>query len=268
MKKSLFALTSVLLAGSSAFAMDVTNPFYIPVKGDFLSETSAVYTNLQHGYREKATFAETVSYGITNKLSVNGTLADDWSFDNWQNNGRKRLSGHDKYDNPAWGVGLKYNLVDCCKSNWKTQVGANYDQGGMNHHTKGLSAFIKAGYQLDKVLPYATVEVKKPVGKYEGGPVWRGRVAAYAPLAEKVRLDAGVSYEWDSDTDGRHGRVVANRGHDSYWTADAALNYVFSDCMSAGLTGSYILQSRVNNGPKGKTNVDGYTVGVNFKVAF
>ena len=263
MKKTLFAFAAVLMAGSSAFAMDVTNPFYVPMKGDFLSETSTVYTNLQHGLLEQAVATETLSYGVTRNLAIGATLADTWVFD------RGDMTGHEKYDNPAWGVGFKYNWLDCCKTKWKVQVGADYKQGGVNPHDKAFLAFAKAGYELDKVLPYASIAVNKPAGKYEGGPIWQGRVAAYAPLAKKVNLDVGLDYEWNSDTDGSHGRPVpATRGHNRYLFADATLSYVFSDCMAVGLTGEYVLHSHVKDGPKGKENVDGYNVGVNLKVAF
>ena len=47
MKKSLFVLGLTLMTGTSAFAMDVSNPFYIPMKGDFLSETAIIYKNLE-----------------------------------------------------------------------------------------------------------------------------------------------------------------------------------------------------------------------------
>ena len=46
MKKTLFAVA--LLASSSAFAMDVSNPFYVQMKGDVLSETAISYENFEH----------------------------------------------------------------------------------------------------------------------------------------------------------------------------------------------------------------------------
>ena len=126
MKKTLFAVA--LLASSSAFAMDVSNPFYVPMKGDFLSETSAAYLNAEHGKGEAALLAETLSYGVTRNFSVNATAEDMWLFD------IKGVTGHDRYDNPAWGVGMKYNLVDCCKTNWNVQLGADYKQGSDHDH--------------------------------------------------------------------------------------------------------------------------------------
>ena len=248
MKKSLLLLATGLLATTSAMAMDVSNPFYVPMKGDFLSETSADYINGEHGRGEAALLAEVLSYGVTRNFSVNGTLTDTWLFDT------KGITGHDRYDNPAWGVGVKYNVVDCCKTGAKVQVGANYDQGGVDHHEKAFSAYAKAGYQIKSFLPYATVLMVKPVGEYEQGPIWSGRAAVDTQLTKKVNLDTGVTYTWDYST-------KYDSKHDSEWKLDATLNYVFSDCMSVGLRGSYVLDAK-------PYNYDKYTVGANFKVAF
>ena len=210
MKKTLFAVA--LLASSSAFAMDVSNPFYVPMKGDFLSETAYEYVNYEHSDTEYATIAETLSYGITRNFSLNATLGTNWLYDAW---GSPDMHGHDRYDNPFWGVGLKYNLVDCCKTNWKVQLGANYDQGGWDHHDKYISGYAKAGYQMGRFLPYLTVEAEKTVGRYEEGqPVINTRAALNTVLTKKTNLDLGVTYEWNNDT-------VAGT-HESAWVADGA----------------------------------------------
>ena len=247
MKKTLFAVA--LLASSSAFAMDVSNPFYVPMKGDFLSETAISYENFEHGDDENLILSETLSYGITRNFSVNATIADEWLLD------EPGVHGHDRYDNPAWGVGMKYNLVDCCKTNWKVQLGANYDQGGVDHHDKGISGYAKAGYQMNRFLPYLTVTVDKPIGRYESNPAILTRAALNTVLSQKTNLDLGIEYGWDNSTSKVPGK------HVSAWTADAALNYVFSDCMSAGLSGKYLMRTK-------PADIDGYQVGVNFKVAF
>ena len=245
MKKTLFAVA--LLASSSAFAMDVSNPFYVPMKGDFLSDTNAVYNNFEHGDAEFMDLAETLSYGITKNFSVNGTIADTWLFD------EPGVTGHDRYDNPAWGLGFKYNLIDCCKTNWKVQLGANYDQGGVDHHDKEFSGYAKVGYQLGNILPYVTLTGYKPVGQYESDPALDVRVAADVAFNKNVNLDFGATYYWDGARDGWK--------HESDWELDATLYYVFSDCMAVGLKGAYLLDAKPDD-------YDAYSVGVNFKVAF
>ena len=257
MKKTLFAVA--LLASSSAFAMDVSNPFYVPMKGDFLSETSYTYNNWEHSEEEDATIAETLSYGVTKNFALNATVGTNWLYNEWL---QPDPDGHDRYDNPFWDVGMKYNLIDCCKTNWKVQLGANYSQGEWgghplarwdHHHNKYISGYVKAGYQMGRFLPYLTATIEKPIGRYEGQPVIGGRAALNTVLTKKTNLDLGITYEWDNDTDwGKHA---------SAWVADGALNYVFSDCMSTGLTGAYLMRTK-------PWDEDAFKIGVNFKVAF
>ena len=247
MKKTLFAIA--LLASSSAFAMDVSNPFYVPMKGDFLSETAISYENFEHGDTENLLLAETLSYGITRNFSVNATINDKWLLD------ETGVYGHNRYDNPGWGVGMKYNLIDCCKTNWKVQLGADYEQGGIDHHDKEFSGYAKAGYQMERFLPYLTVQVNKPIGKNEAKSSIETRAALNTVLTKRTNLDLGVNYDWDSSTS-----VIPGK-HISSWSLDATLNYVFSDCMSVGLKGDYELRSK-------PTDIDGYQATVNFKVAF
>lgn len=254
MKKSLFVLAAGLMATTSAFAMDVSNPFYVPMKGDFLSETAIAYDNYQHANREVTSLSERVSYGITRNFSAHVSGSDLHLHD------IPGVTGHDRYDNPAWNVGVKYNLVDCCKTNWKVQLGADYDQGGLDHHKKDVSGYVKAGYQVDNYLPYAQVTVDKPVGEYEEGPTWSGRIALNTAFSKKVNLDLGANYSWSYPTNAIRVTTGENK-HASEWAVDAGLNYVFSDCMSVGLTGKYVLDAKPNN-------YDTYTLGANFKVAF
>ena len=263
MKKSLFVLTTALLVSTSGFAADIYHPFYLPTKGGFLSDTSAVYQNLKNGKRENIVLAEGIAYGVTDKFAVTGTVADAWYLDT------KGVTGHDRYDNPAWDVGVKYNLIDCPKSRVKVQVGANYTQGTMtmipfpvlndaltfDHHSKSFSGFVKAGFEVQEgFLPYVTGTVVKPVGKYEEQPTYIGRAGVYKTLATNLAADVGVDYAWSSakDEDDGHGKVLA---------LDGILNYKLSENTSVGLTGSYVLDVKPGD-------CDYYTVGVNFKWAF
>ena len=253
MKKSLFALGIVLLSGTSALAMDVTNPFYIPMKGDFLSETALSYENGNHGNYEALYGLEALSYGITDKLTVSGLISDTWLLD------QPGTTGHDRYDNPNWKVGLKYNLVDCCKTNWKVQLGADFAQGYNEiHNYKELSGYGKIGYVFEKeTMPYVTAGVIKPIGQYENEPIYTARAALYKICGKHIATDIGAIYTWAQHTD----EYDTGSKHTSDWALDAEIDYVFSDCMSVGLGGAYVLDAKPEN-------YDYYTVGVNFKVAF
>ena len=268
MKKSLFVLTAALLASTAGFAKDINHPFYLPTKGGFLSDTNAIYQNIENGGIENMVLSEGIAYGVTDKFAVAGTIADAWYLDNSEIAGR-RVTGHDRYDNPAWSVGVKYNLIDCPKSRVKVQVGADYTQGTstmvpfpvlndaltFDHHAKTFSGFVKAGFEIrEGFLPYVTGTIVKPVGKDEEQPTYMGRAGVYKTLSANWATDVGVDYAWSSatDEDGKHGKVFA---------LDGALNYKLSENISVGLTGSYVLDVKPGN-------YDYYTVGLNFKWAF
>ena len=268
MKKSLFVLTAALLASTSGFAKDIYHPFYMPAKGGFLSDTNAIYQNVENGDMENLVLSEGITYGITDRFAVTGTLADAWYLDNSEINDR-RVTGHKRYDNPAWNVGVKYNLIDCPKSRVKVQVGADYTQGTttlipfpvlndaltFDHHAKALSGFVKAGFEVQEgLLPYVTGTIVKPIGKNEEQPTYIGRAGVYKTLSANLAADAGVDYAWSSatDGDGKHGKVFA---------LDGALNYKITDNTSVGLTASYVLDVKPGD-------YDYYTVGLNFKWAF
>ena len=252
MKKSLFALGVVLLSGTSALAMDVSNPFYIPMQGDFLSETAVVYKNLDHGNLEALYGSETLSYGVTDKLTVLGSIGDTWILD------LPGVTGDNRYDNPDFAVGLKYNLLDCCKTNWKVQLGASYAQGQeADHNDKEFSGYAKVGYVFNDIMPYVTATVVKPIDRVESEPEYSARLALYKTWTKNITTDFGGTYTWGQHTD----EYDTGRKHDSEWELDAGVNYVFSDCMSVGLTGSYVLDAKPEN-------YDAYTIGMNFKVAF
>ena len=260
MKKSLLTLTAALLASTAAFAADVTHPFYQPEKGGFLSDTSAMYQNYANGGDQDALFTETLSYGVTRKLAVTGTLADVWHL-------QGRMKKHDNWANPAWGVGVKYNLIDCAKSDLKVQVGANYTQGTLalnpvfnsgamfNHHEKNFSGFLKVGYQAtESFIPYVEGSVIKPIGKYEQDPYYTARAAGYVTLTDLISVDAGLDYVWGSATN-------APFGHEKVFGADGSVNFKLTDALSLGATAAYVFDLK-------PAERDYYTVGLNLKAAF
>ncbi len=271
MKKSLLTLTAALLASSAVFAADVTHPFYQPEKGGFLSDTSVMYQNFNHGakYDETVTqgllASETLTYGITRKLAVTGTLANIWDL-------QGRVKKHDNIVNPAWSVGVKYNLIDCEKSNLKVQVGADYTQGTLSwnpmlssglffdHQQKEFSGYAKIGYQATEAfIPYVEGSIIKPVGKNEEDPYYTARAAGYATLSDLISVDAGLDYVWGS---AKH----YGSGHAKVFGVDTAVNFKLTDTLSLAVKGAYVFDMKL--GGEDVNDKDYYTVGMNLKVAF
>ena len=267
MKTSLFVLTAALLAGTAASARDVNHPFYLPAQGGFLSDTNVVYQNTEDGDSENLVLSEGITYGVTKNFALTGTISDAYYID------APFTDGQDRWDNPAYEVGFKYNLIDCPKSRVKVQLGADYTQGvlsmlpfgwylndanGYDHHVKALSGFVKAGFEVTEgLLPYVTATAIKPIGKYESDfAVYVGRLGVYKTLGDNLSADVGVDYVWDGSTNARRSH------HYREWDLDLSLNYKLSENTSIGVNGSYMVDAKPFD------HWDYYTVGVNFKWAF
>ena len=261
MKKTLLTLTFGLMASTSVFAADIANPFYQPAKGSFYSDTNVLYQNAANGGTENAYLAETLSYGLTRKLAVTGTIADNYNL-------KGRMKKKDNWANPAWSLGIKYNLIDCTQTKLKVQVGADYTQGArslnatyataalFDHHSKSFSGYAKVGYDADGFVPYLAATIIKPIGKFEEKPTYIGRAAAYVGVTDAVSLDAGLDYMWSSSTDGfgAHAKILA---------VDGAVYYKLSDAMSLGAKASYVIDVNPEFADR-----DYYTIGLNLKATF
>ena len=274
--KKLLMLSVVLFGAGSVAATNVTHPFYGPEAGKFLSDSSLTYENIRMGggrfilmgnrHPEAAILSETLTYGITSDWSASVKVADTYAF-NWG------ATGHEKYDNPAWGVSTKYNILNDA---WKVQAEAGYNQGfahgtfmgfdvptftySGDHHAKDIYGTVKAGYEAgDGFVPYASLTVSQNIGADNTDPSFITRVAAYKDLGNSFTVDGGLSYQWDS-------AKAWGWKHFRAWVADAGVNYLFCDNMSVGVKGSYLIKTNVDN--LGWPVDDAYTLGVNFKVAF
>ena len=172
------------------------------------------------------------------------------------------------WDNPAWSLGVKYNLIDCTQTKLKVQVGANYTQGATNldatyataaafdHHSKSFNGYAKVGYDADSFTPYVAASVTKIIGKYEQDPYVIGRAGAYIAITDAISLDAGADYMWSFATNGygAHGKVFG---------VDGAVYYKLSDAMSLGVKGSYVIDVNPEDFDR-----DHYAVGLNLKATF
>ena len=273
MKKSLLILTAVLLASTSAFAEELYHPFYVPQKGGFLSDTNVIYQKAKKtlvvtpsgkdAKLKNVLLSEGITYGITNDLAVTGTVVDAWYLNT------PGVRGHDRYDNPAFALGMKYNLLDYHKYLLNVQVGADYTQGTLSmnhmmnevwhwyshHHVKSISGYVKAGFEIqDGFLPYVTGTIVKPIGKNESKSWYIGRAGVYKTLTVNLAADVGVNYLYS-------GTTYAPSKHFNASALDVSLNYKLSRNSTIGLTGSYMLSNR-------PVDYDYYTIGVNYKASF
>ncbi len=248
MKKILMLSVGVCIA-TSVSAASITDPFYVPEEGKFFSDTTVVYQDLED--TDNAAVTETLSYGVAKNVAINVTLSDQWNWD--------ADSSSDKYINPAWGIGAKYNITN---DTIKTQVFGGYLQGGLSynmfsmfgeHHSKVLNAGVKVGYQLEEgFLPYASIEIIKVIGQNNADPVYAGRAALFKDFGNKVTADGGVFYLWSNED---------FMGYEKALAIDASVDYLLRDDLSVGVKAAYILDTKPDD-------VDGYTLGANLKLSF
>lgn len=78
--RTMLLATAAALFSSQAMAADLTNPFFTPGQGQITSDTNVGYYRVKAkhdgGVAEGYYAAETLEYGITDKFSINGTIAN------------------------------------------------------------------------------------------------------------------------------------------------------------------------------------------------
>lgn len=150
--RTMLLATAAALFSSQAMAADLTNPFFTPGQGQITSDTNVGYYRIKAkhdgGVAEGYYAAETLEYGITDKFSINGTIANMFDTQGAYNNDH----------NFAYQIGAKYN-TNCDKVLF--QVAANYmtfepqsfyGNEASNKWYKRLDGEVKLGYDLGNGL--------------------------------------------------------------------------------------------------------------------
>lgn len=256
MKLKYMLLTSAaVLVTSTAMAKDINNPFFLPETNGILSETSIQYNRAMDKdnilYNEGTYAQEMLTYGITDNFAVYG------AFGNHFDTNREFNNDH----NFDYAVGMKYNHNF---NNILTQVGAEYytfkakswGADTDNDWTKVGSVNAKVGYEFDNgFLPYASVALANVINdnaiEDTADTLYSARLGAYKAW-NSVSTD--LALRWDFERNGaEHNEVYA----------EAAVNYLLSDDMSAGIYGEYLIADSI----MGQIDYD-YAVGANFKFLF
>ncbi len=286
MKFRTAVLTSaaVMLASSAAMAhhtnkdmnndmMDITSPFYLPMEGKMLSETSVEYSrlngekfgNLSEGWYAK----EILSYGVSDNMSVFAAIGN--TFDNKE--GPASEGAYNNSHNYDYTVGMKYNhhfdkVMTQMSVAYNTFQPKSFGYEGSDNWNKYVNLGAKVGYQMDSgCMPYVsfnanyglnTVDhaylnmMSSPVEDHFTYVSYAGVYKAY----DKVSTDMGI--RWDNV---RQGLGDGKSRDDVY--AQATINYKIADDMSVGVYGDYLV------GDSHMSEFDYvYTVGANLKVAF
>ncbi len=270
----LLASAAVLVAAPAFAGEDITAAFYTPAKGKFLSDTDVAMSRskMDWGYGDTAkakgwVVGEELTYGVTDNLAVFGAITNtfkperEWKTANGTDKERYLNNDH----NFAYELGVKYNMnygkvlgqVALAYQTYDPRswygTSEDYRYGKDNKWNKVINGEVKLGYALDCGLtPYTTFAVSDDVTHSAKDKEYSWFLGAHKML-DKVSLDAGVRYEFDSD----------RPDTDDEWYLQAEANYFVKENVTVGVFGDYYL-----GGENRKDTEYDYTVGLNAKVAF
>lgn len=249
LKSVLLASAAVLFAGS-AVAADLTNPFYLPGKGQMTSDTKAQYFRNDGEYNFSA--SEELAYGLTDNMAIVGTI----------NNYFDRNGEYNNSHNFDYEIGAKYNMEH---GRIKAQVAASYytydpqswfgqsyagdpEDGQNDRWQKYINGEIKLGADMcDGLMPYATYKFSGQIDSADREFNQSAFVGVHK-YAGKWAADGGIRY--DFETDGKNANGVF---------AQAGADYYPMDKLAVGAYGDYGI---------GGEGTDDYTVGLRAKVLF
>ncbi len=256
LKQTLIALGVLAVAGMAA-AADITNPFYLPQKGQVGSITSADFTRSQ--YKDKfadseksyeTSLSEELQYGLTDNLAVIGKVGNVFAKlkdSSWERNPdiNAIFTRTDKEDkNINWEGGLAWNIFSKA---FKLQAKLVYGQDpSVNRFNEGFGEYkyvggtIKTGYQFKTMLPYVELGEELPIGQKKGAdkPTYTAKAGLYQGKCEVWALDTGIRYVHDENT----------YTEGTAYNAEAEASYYLTKKSAISVYGSYTL--------KGKAKVD------------
>lgn len=267
LKSVLLASAAVLFAGS-AVAADLTNPFYLPGKGQMTSDTKIEYGRTHFGdYIYDSVYAsEELAYGLTDNMAIVGTLGNHFDVEGEFNNSH----------NFDYEIGAKYNMEH---GRIKAQVAASYftfdpqSFVGQSYHgfpvagindrwQKAIKGEVKLGADMcNGLMPYASYKFTGQIDSANREFLQSAFLGVHK-YAGKWAADAGVRYDFNTDGHNNNG-VYAQAGFD----------YYPMDKLAVGVYGDYKLGGKLNSKIRSYTysgediGAD-YTVGLRAKVLF
>ena len=212
--RTMLLASAAVMFTSSAFAADITNPFFLPTQGKFLSDTKVEFSRTkwegEYGGAEKDLYArEQLAFGITDNLAVFGAIGNTFDYDK---GAEHELNNDHNFD---YELGVKYNhnfgkvLTQVGVSYWTADAqsfyGQDYGVDDVDYNDrweKAINAEVKLGYALDCGLtPYTSFAVNGEIDTHNNEQSYAWFVGAHKKW-EKVAVDGGFRYEFGDEYDG------------------------------------------------------------------
>ena len=262
--RTMLLASAAVMFTSSAFAADITNPFFLPTQGKFLSDTKVQFSRekmegTSEGTGREIYAREQLAFGVTDNLAVFGAIGN--TFDYGENND---MNNDHNFD---YELGVKYNhnfgkvLTQVGASYWtydpQSWYGQNYSDDEMGDRwEKEINAHVMLGYAMDcGFTPYTSFSVNADIDRDNNEQRYTWFVGAHKKW-EKVAVDGGFRYEFGDEYDGN------GDDHNEDLYVQLAADYFIKDNFTVGVYGDYNLL------PEDKDVKYDYTVGLNAKVLF
>lgn len=258
MFKKAFLLLGVMSLATSAGAVELTNPFYVPQEGGWASTTSYDYStatvkNDYAGTRAKGyahTATQTLEYGLSDVWSLGVSVSNIWAK-------YTKASTTDTDDKTIdFEITSKYNLVSdgALKVQSILAYGQREDYAELGAY-KYAKVGAKVGYKMGYWTPYLAGTAEIPVWqsdrddneiKYTG----TAGLYTYCPKM-KVSVDHQLSVDYDEWNETR------------LYTYGIEAAYHVTKNVALSAYGSYII-----DGEKHKTDIHGNQIGLRLRLGF
>ncbi len=266
--RTILLASAAVMFTSSAFAADITNPFFLPTQGKILSDTSIettrtkTDTGVEEGVSKGLYAVEEITVGLTDNLALVGNIGNHFDYDK-----------DDEFNNDhnfEYAVGAKYNMnfgkiisqIGVAYTTHDAKSWYGYDKNNdSGRWDKALAAEVKVGYAFDCGLtPYTSLGIMGDIDKPTREQAYSWFLGAHKAW-DKASADLGVRYNWswvDATDD-----TVDGDAHIEVWNLEAEANYFVTENFTVGAYGEYYL-----GGTARKDIEYDYTFGLNAKVLF
>ena len=264
MFKKAFLLLGVMSLATSAGAVELTNPFYVPQEGGWASTTSYDYStvtvkNNYAGTRAKGyahTATQTLEYGLSDVWSLGVTVSNSWLKGTYSDYVDLYSTTDSDDKNIDFEITSKYNLVSdgALKVQSLLAYGQEEDHAEFGAY-KYAKVGAKVGYKLGYWTPYLAGTVEVPVFQSQDDDnelKYTGTAGLYSYCPKmKVSMDHQLSVEYDEYDEER----IYSYG------IEAAYHFTKNVALSA--YGKYII-----DGEEHKEDIHGNQIGLRLRLGF
>ncbi|MBE6468357.1 MAG: hypothetical protein E7004_07210 [Alphaproteobacteria bacterium] len=276
--RTLLLASAAVMFTTSAMAVDITNPFYLPAKGKFLSDTKIQMNRgkTDNGVTEneaKTSYArEELAYGVSDNFAVVLGIGNTFDYNRKEADNKSFYNNDHNFD---YSIGVKYNYVN---GKLLTQAGVTYRTADAETFTsnyyedtetnerwlKALDGYVRVGYDMGCITPYTELTAWGELDRDANEQEYSWKLGVHKKW-NKVAADAGVRYTFNETEDEG---VDAGNGHNERVDLELAVDYLVNDNFSVGAYAKYYLGGDYKEEIDRKDIEYDRTIGLNAKVLF